>query len=809
MDRSKKNNQQSFQKQMDAFIQNSSIGIQFLEWDGANLIFVRGNDASFRFLGIDPSASQGLPIEAAIPGFRNTEIPAMLKKVAMDGTGYQKTAIACTRNDEEIFLNIHAIQVFEGTVVAMLTDVTEMQRIQNSLNAKNEELFIARDELTLKNIELTRLNNLLTSQNVELAQTQRLLKENEEKFSAAFKISPDSVNINRMSDGLYIDINDGFTRMTGYERADVIGKTSNEIKIWVNPADRESMVEQLKTKSTVSNMEFLFRRKDGSILTGLMSASVLKFGVETYLLTVTRNIDEIVQARAVIKASEEKFQQFAENIDDIFWLTEGEQLIYVNSALERKLGLSPSLFDNVSSTIEYVLPEDYPVFKELVDLKNTAGAKPISRQVRIVDRQGMIRWLWIRLFPILNDQHKVYRIAGIASDISQQKENERELRLAKEKAQESDQLKSAFLANLSHEIRTPMNGITGFLGLLIREIPDNPTCNHYVEIINKCNEQLLHIIDDLVDISKIEANQMQLQEQECDIPALMNDLYTIYHQELERMNKSSIHLIKDFKPDEKDVFITDEYRLRQIMMNLLNNAVKFTHNGRIAFGYKKQTNGLLFFVEDTGIGIPEIHIPSLFKPFRQLENNDTKTYDGSGLGLSICKGLVKLMGGDISVESAPGEGSRFSFMIPHILPRKPIPSPRTAAHSKNPQLEGISVLIVEDDDMSYAFLNEYLCGCGMEIMRASSGIEAIEKVERFNPQLIIMDIRLPLMSGLDATKKLRANGIKTPIIAQTAYAMSEDKKICMDAGCDDYISKPIHKDLLLKKITYHISRNTV
>lgn len=801
----------SYQEQLDAFIINSPIGIHFFEWNGNDLIFIRGNQSSFELLNIDPGVVEGLPIEKAIPGYAHTELASIFKEVAQNGSSWKKTAVPCLKNEVEIYLNIHAFQVYPGTVVTMLSDVTELKDIQNTLNAKNEELLIAQDELTLKNIELTRLNTLLVRQHEKLAETHQLLLENEEKFHVAFKISPDSVNINRISDGMYIDINDGFTKITGYERSDVQGKTSYDINIWVDPSDREKMISQVKEKGSVSNLEFRFRKKDGSTITGLMSASVLKFRGESYVLTVTRNIDEIVKARAAIKANEEKFHQFAENLDDIFWLTEGNDLIYVNSALERKLGISTNDFTDVSTLSKFVFPEDYPIFQELAAIKKIPGAKPISRQVRVVDKHGTIRWLWTRLFPILDDKNNVYRIAGIASDISQQKENERALREAKEKAQESDQLKSSFLANLSHEIRTPMNGIIGFSGLLLREVPGNPTCNHYVEIINKCNEQLLHIIDDLVDISKIEANQMQLHEQECNIHALLNDLYTIYLKELERMNKVSIKLVKAFEEVSEDVFVTDEYRLRQIMMNLLNNAVKFTHDGRIIFGYKRQSaTDLLFFVEDTGIGIPRKQIPNLFKPFRQLESHPTKIYGGSGLGLSICKGLVKLMGGNIYVESTPGKGTRFSFIIPYTLPKHAPPISKPIFYKEeNHKLEGVSVLIVEDDDLSFAFLDEYLSGSGMEIIRASSGVEAIEKVEKFKPLLIIMDIRLPLMNGLDATKQLRMQGVKTPIIAQTAYAMSEDKAICLAAGCDDYISKPIHKDLLLKKIMYHLHRKNL
>jgi len=433
---------------------------------------------------------------------------------------------------------------------------------------------------------------------------------------------------------------------------------------------------------------------------------------------------------------------------------------------------------------------------------------PMARQLRIVDDFGNIHWLWVRLFPIPNTSNNRYRIAGIASDITFQKEIELELRTAKEKAQESDKLKSAFLANLSHEIRTPMNGIIGFSGLLTRELAGNPKIDHYIEIINNCNEQLLHIIDDLVDISKIEANQMLLNEQECNISNVIDELFLFYNHEVSQTDKKNIQLIKqnDLK-DTENVIVADEYRLRQILMNLLNNAIKFTREGHIRFGIERENESYLkIFIEDTGIGIPPEQIENIFKPFRQIDPN---LNDGSGLGLSICKGLVKLMGGKLSVESEPGRGSIFYFTIPYRLPVISGDQKKSKIKEEKMRIKGKTLLIVEDDDMNHAFLEEILASTEMKLIRASDGLQAVAMAETEDPELIIMDIRLPKLNGLEATRRIREKGIKTPIIAQTAYAMSEDKEICIAAGCDDYVSKPIHKDLLLKKIVYHLHKNAM
>lgn len=658
--------------------------------------------------------------------------------------------------------------------------------------------------------KLSLLNDLLKKQNDQYKQTFSLLHESEEKFRIAFKTSPDALNINRLSDGMYIDINEGFTQLTGYTWEDIKGKTSLEINIWVDVSDRQRLISELRKNGKAVNLDAKFRLKDGGIHAGLMSASVIKIRDEDYILSVTRDTEEISVARASIKESEGRFMQFADHIDDVFWLADSQRILFINSSLERKFGYPQDEFiRNIPDLHKIVFPDDLALFEELKQVWLNENGYPISRQLRIYDNSRNIRWIWVRLSPVAVQPNKPFRIAGIVSDITTLKVYENELRLAKEKAQESDRLKSAFLANLSHEIRTPMNGIIGFSGLLMRDVQKNPSSEQYIEIIGKCTEQLLHIIDDLVDISRIEANQMSINLVDCNIPSVIDDLYVIYAHELIRAGKKNVSLIKKYDPSLKDeVVLIDEFRLRQILMNLLGNAIKFTNAGKIEFGFHKENEDkLVFHVKDTGIGIRKDKLDSIFKPFIQLDDLNKKVQGGAGLGLSICRGLTKLMGGNLWVESEPGSGSTFWFSCRYAKANAPVdvnPKEAESHHWNNKK-----VLIVEDDDMNFAYLQEILATTQMHIIRAENGIEAVEKAKSEKPQLIIMDIRLPVMDGLDATRKIRQTGNKTPIIAQTAYAMSEDKQICLTAGCDDYISKPIHKDLLLKKIAYQIHKKNM
>jgi PAS domain S-box-containing protein len=798
-------------QQIPGFIKNSPVGTHFYELRDDKLIFRGANVAADKILETDHNKLIGKTIEAAFPDLVKTGIPEVYKEIARNGISWEIDEIQYQLNSVTRYYKVNAFQTSPGNMLAMFSDITEIKNIELALKVKNEELIAVEEELREKNQKLLMLNELLQKQNDQLQNTFDLLQESEEKFRAAFKTSPDSVNINRLNDGMYLEINEGFTYLTGYTWDDVKGKTSAQINIWYEQADRQRLVDAIRVYGKVINLEAKFRLKNGEIRTGLMSASLFRLRNDAYIMSVTRDIEEIVQARASIRESEERFRQLADNIDDVFWLSEGEKVLYVNPAVERKFGFSKSsITENINAVGKLIHPEDLPVYDRLAGLKRLEKGEFVSRQLRIIDPLGKIRWVWARLFPIMDSRNRFYRIAGIVSDITLQKEIENELRTSKEKAQESDHLKSAFLANLSHEIRTPMNGIIGFSRLLAREEADKDTKNQYVEIINKSSDQLLHLIDDLVDISKIEANQMQIFKQDCKLNQLLDDLYLFYMQLLKQEEKTAITLTRHYKlKDEDSVIITDEFRLRQVLMNLLSNAVKFTHRGHIRFGYSREKrDSLRFFVEDTGIGITKNLAKLIFEPFRQADNKNTREYGGTGLGLSISRGLVKLLGGSIGLKSTPGLGTTFFFTLPY----EPVKVKNDAGEVRlfdesALHWEGRSILIVEDDEMNLKFLRELLTPTGLKISSASNGIQAIEETSRHKPDLVVMDIRLPVMNGLDATRKIRQTGNKVPIIAQTAYAMVEDKKACLEAGCNDYISKPIHREVLLSKIAYYLRKS--
>jgi len=389
---------------------------------------------------------------------------------------------------------------------------------------------------------------------------------------------------------------------------------------------------------------------------------------------------------------------------------------------------------------------------------------------------------------------------------------EYELVKAKDKAEESDKLKTAFLANMSHEIRTPMNGILGFAEMLNDSTLSSPNRKKYLEIINSNGKMLINLIDDIIDFAKIESGQVNILQDEFSLNNLLSVVHSTFMSSRLKKDKSKVRIVtkKPFS-DEKSFIRTDPIRLRQILMNLVGNAIKFTHKGYIEFGYELADNKMLkFYVKDTGIGIQADKLQIIFERFMQADSSPSRKYGGSGLGLAISRGLVELLGGKMWAESTPDVGSVFYFTIPFIsVIRKLEEKPENRQPRTRYSWEGRKFLIAEDDKFSYKFLEGFLKQTKAEVLRAADGREAVE-ICRNNSDidLILMDIQMPEMNGLTATEEIKKFNRKVPIIAQTANAISEERQRCMQAGCDDFITKPVNITELYAKIDKWLSVRT-
>jgi signal transduction histidine kinase/ActR/RegA family two-component response regulator len=379
-----------------------------------------------------------------------------------------------------------------------------------------------------------------------------------------------------------------------------------------------------------------------------------------------------------------------------------------------------------------------------------------------------------------------------------------ELIIAKEKAEESDRLKSAFLANMSHEIRTPMNGILGFAELLKEPKLTGEEQQEYIGIIEKSGARMLNIINDIISISKVESGLMEISISETNINEQIVFLYTFFKPEVEL---KGIQLsIKNSLPAKEAVIKTDREKIYAIFTNLVKNAIKFTVAGSIEFGYEKKENRLEFFVKDTGIGIRQAQKEIIFRRFRQGSELLTRNYEGAGLGLSISKAYVEMLGGKIWVESELGKGSIFYFTIPCNVEseEKNVIQDIVSNDGEENQIKNLKILIAEDDETSEILLRMAVKIFGKEILTVRTGVEAIEAC-RNNPDidLVLMDVKMPEMDGYTAARHIRQFNKDVVIIAQTAYGLAGDREKAMNAGCNEYIPKPFNKAslaVLLKSI---------
>jgi CheY-like chemotaxis protein/nitrogen-specific signal transduction histidine kinase len=390
-------------------------------------------------------------------------------------------------------------------------------------------------------------------------------------------------------------------------------------------------------------------------------------------------------------------------------------------------------------------------------------------------------------------------------DITESKQTEEALVVAKERAEESDRLKSAFLSNMSHEIRTPMNGILGFAELLKQTDLAGEKQQEYIQIIEKSGNRMLSIINDIVDISKIESGMMRIWESNINLNEQIEYLYNFFRPEIE---DKEIKLIRYKGLSDNDAYITtDGEKLFAILINLLKNAVKYTDEGTIEFGYSKKEGYIEFFIKDTGIGISAERLDAIFERFVQADLSNQMARQGAGLGLSISKAYVTMLQGKIWVTSIEGKGSAFYFTIPY----KPVIDNLNPAKKDNDMIEGVNeskklkILIAEDDDLSEKLIIKYLELITKEIIIAKTGVEALQACRKNSDiDLILMDIRMPLMDGYQATRQIRRFNKDVVIIAQTAYGFTGDLELALKAGCNAYISKPIIEKELLSVIKENI-----
>ena len=870
------------------------------------------------------------------------------------------------------------------------------------------------------------------------------LKDNEEFFREAFDLSPDAINVNRLQDGMYVMVNDGFTNISGYSKEELIGKTSMELNIWAEPADREKLVKGLKEAGKVSNLETRFRMKSGEIRHGILSAVLFQIEGDPHILSLTRDITDRKEFEDALKKSEAKYKQLMDLAPDgiLLGLHDGtitgvnssmlkitgrtsEELIGFNGEklfspeelksnplrydilnkgelvkrernilrpdgtsfpvemhttmmpdgtyqsfyhdisvrrnaeyelrkLSRAVEQSPTaiVITDPEGTIEYVNPklcettgyareellgqnpriwsshektkEEYrelwetiksgkewkgefhnrnkngdlfwesallsPIknekdeithflgIKEDITLRKILEEKTISSEKRYREiyaanpipsfifyedtlefievndaailnygytREefsamtlkdirpaedidaflGMLKDIWKApvhntvnrhmrknrsIFPAEITSHSLPEKNGrrsrlmMATDITERFNAAEQMKLAKEKAEASDKLKTTFLNNISHEVRTPLNGIMGFVDIITQpDLSDRDKKESFMMLVESSN-RLLDTITNYMDISLLTSGSMSVIIKDFNPVAVLKELYKNYEKLCLEKN---LRLVLDIPPHYEELSVSSDIELfSKAYSHLLDNAVKFTDYGSIHFGLRKTSDHLEFFVKDTGLGISQSSLKSIFDPFFKGVHVLSGQSQGSGLGLTIAKGLIELLGGKISVKSDTGKGSTFSFIIPSWSDSLKILSPAEETEVLKTQSANPLIMVAEDDETNFFYLNALLkFETNAQVIHASNGREAID-LFKTNPEIamILMDIKMPEIDGLEATRQIKKINKEIPIIGITAYSMSGDKERVLAAGCDGYISKPINKKTLLEKIEEYI-----
>lgn len=634
----------------------------------------------------------------------------------------------------------------------------------------------------------------------ELMKANRIAEANEQKYRMIFEGSPLGIFRSTL-DGRFLDVNPAMADILGYDSPEEVINEITDIseQIYVFTERRKEFIMKTQTND-ISIYENLYKRKNGEYFyANLYIRKVQDFDGNEVLEGLVEETTErkkyekeLKIAIKKAKESEEKATSLLTAIPDMIFLFDEEGRFVDYRAEDQKVLLIPSQ-EFLGKKLENVLPQKLADLT-LNKMKVVRDTGQLQQYTYSVEIEGKERFFDSRMVKAYGDNY-----LAIVRDVTDQHIAKLRLLEAKDRAEESDRLKTEFLHNMSHEIRTPMNGIIGFADLLATPGISGESRDHFTKLIKNSSHQLLQIIDEVLEMARLQSGDVTTEIEPLVLNHIMMSLFSAYNP---KASDSGLALYVKKGADEKSGIVeTDSEKIRRIMEHLLDNALKFTSKGSVEFGYYLNEDKIILFVRDTGDGIAPEYIEKIFDRFTQEEKEMTRKADGLGLGLAIVKEYADLLGAEIKVESEKGKGSEFMIILPY--------NKEEFGASNDKNLSDISILIAEDEELNFMYLESLLTinprFSFNSVMHAKNGVEAVELCREYNDiALVLMDIKMPEMSGLEATQKIKTERPDLPILAQTAYTSPEDKKRVFDAGCDGFIPKPINSDDLFAAVSKYL-----
>jgi len=674
-----------------------------------------------------------------------------------------------------------------------------------SKKSKTDSLFSKADRLQIM-LEMEAYKIEVESQFEALMLLQEEAARAKEKYRKLYDSAP-SGYFTLSRQGQIIELNQSGAKLLDKEREDLINVpfasfVSNDTKPNFNNFLRKVFHSRAKEVC-----ELTLSLEDKLPMFVYLNGIIPQNGKQCLLTMV--EIPDHKHVHELLIESEIRYRRLFESAKDGILILNAEtgKILAVNPFLIKLLGLSEDQL--IDKEIW-----DVVIFREIVASKDKFLELQHKKYVRYADLPIKTidgRSIDVEVVCNVYTSNKKKVIQCNIRDITLRKREKEELIKAKEQAEESDRLKTAFLANMSHEIRTPINGIIGFAELLKMPDLDQDSQNQYISIIEKSGDRMLNIINDIINLSKVDSGQMGVSISRTNINDQLDFIYAFFKKEVET---KGIKLLYEKNLPDNDAYInTDREKVYAILTNLVKNAIKFTRTGSIEFGCNlvsgrsvTEPEELEFFVKDTGVGIRPDQMNIIFERFRQGSELLSRNYEGAGLGLSISKAYVEILGGKIWTDSLLGQGSTFYFTLPYVIyPENKIQKRKTIINKvMENKINNLKILIAEDDENSEKLLEMFVRKYCVEILIAKTGWEAVDICQKYPElDLVLMDIKMPEMDGYEATRQIRYFNKNLVIFAQTAFAQRGDREVALAAGCNDYISKPISKDLLASMIKKH------